>query len=130
MHLRRRFTLPLPGGRTLALGDRPLVMGIVNVTPDSFSDGGRYLDPVAAVASCRELLEEGADLLDLGGESTRPGSPDGLAFATPPARSHRHSSPRQHHNRGKASAGGRHGKRRTKHGKPMAAGGDAHARGA
>ncbi len=51
-------------------------MGIVNVTPDSFSDGGRYLDPGAAVARCHELLDEGADLLDLGGESTRPGSPD------------------------------------------------------
>jgi dihydropteroate synthase len=53
---------------------RPSVMGIVNVTPDSFSDGGRYLDPVAAVARCHELLAEGADVLDLGGESTRPGS--------------------------------------------------------
>jgi dihydropteroate synthase len=58
------------------LAERPLVMGIVNVTPDSFSDGGRYLDPGAAVARCHELLAEGADLVDLGGESTRPGSPD------------------------------------------------------
>jgi dihydropteroate synthase len=56
------------------LTDRVLVMGIVNVTPDSFSDGGRYLDPGLAVARCHELLAEGADLLDLGGESTRPGS--------------------------------------------------------
>jgi len=56
------------------LTDRVLVMGIVNVTPDSFSDGGRYLDAGAAVARCHELLAEGADLLDLGGESTRPGS--------------------------------------------------------
>jgi len=48
----------------------------VNVTPDSFSDGGRYLDPGLAVARCHELLAEGADLLDLGGESTRPGSAD------------------------------------------------------
>ena len=56
--------------------ERPLVMGIVNVTPDSFSDGGRYLDPGAAVERCHELLAEGADLLDLGGESTRPGSPN------------------------------------------------------
>jgi len=49
-------------------------MGIVNVTPDSFSDGGRYLDPGLAMARCHELLAEGADVLDLGGESTRPGS--------------------------------------------------------
>src|SRR5215471_3306645 len=59
---------------TFDLTDRVLVMGIVNVTPDSFSDGGRYLDPGLAVARCHELLAEGADLLDLGGESTRPGS--------------------------------------------------------
>ena len=50
-------------------------MGIVNVTPDSFSDGGRYLDPAVAVARCHELLDDGADVLDLGAESTRPGSP-------------------------------------------------------
>ena len=50
------------------------IMGIVNVTPDSFSDGGLYLDPEAAVAHGIELLEQGADILDIGGESTRPGS--------------------------------------------------------
>jgi dihydropteroate synthase len=67
-------------GRTLRCGrfllalDRPLVMGIVNVTPDSFSDGGRFLDPAAAVAQARRLVEEGADLIDLGAESTRPGA--------------------------------------------------------
>jgi len=54
--------------------DRPLVMGIVNVTPDSFSDGGRYDAPGNAIAHARQLLAEGADILDLGGESTRPGS--------------------------------------------------------
>ena len=53
---------------------RCLVMGVVNVTPDSFSDGGRWLDPGAAVAHGRRLLAEGADLLDVGGESTRPGA--------------------------------------------------------
>lgn len=53
---------------------RCLVMGVVNVTPDSFSDGGRWLDPDAAVAHGRRLLAEGADLLDVGGESTRPGA--------------------------------------------------------
>jgi dihydropteroate synthase len=52
----------------------PLVMGVVNVTPDSFSDGGRYDDPARAVAHGRELLAEGADILDVGGESTRPGA--------------------------------------------------------
>ena len=53
---------------------RPLLMGIVNITPDSFSDGGRYLDPPAAIAHGHRLIEEGADILDVGGESTRPGA--------------------------------------------------------
>jgi len=53
---------------------RTLVMGVVNVTPDSFSDGGKYVDPEAAIAHGRQLLAEGADLLDIGGESTRPGA--------------------------------------------------------
>jgi dihydropteroate synthase len=52
----------------------PLVMGVVNVTPDSFSDGGEFLEPEAAVAHGRQLVEEGADILDVGGESTRPGA--------------------------------------------------------
>ena len=55
-------------------GQRPAVMGIVNVTPDSFSDGGRFLDPDAAVAHGLELARNGADILDVGGESTRPGA--------------------------------------------------------
>jgi len=55
-------------------GARTAVMGIVNVTPDSFSDGGRFLDPDAAVAHGIELAEQGADVLDVGGESTRPGA--------------------------------------------------------
>ncbi len=58
--------------RTLACGLRPLVMGIVNVTPDSFSDGGRYHDTQAAVDHALELAAQGADILDIGGESTRP----------------------------------------------------------
>lgn len=58
--------------RTLDLVPRPLVMGIVNVTPDSFSDGGRFFDSCAAVEHALRLVEEGADLLDIGGESTRP----------------------------------------------------------
>ena len=53
---------------------RPLVMGIVNTTPDSFSDGGRFADPASAIAHCEQLLAEGADMLDIGGESTRPGA--------------------------------------------------------
>ena len=62
------------GGRELDCSARTLVMGIVNVTPDSFSDGGRFLDPEAAVRHGLELVEDGADILDVGGESTRPGS--------------------------------------------------------
>ncbi len=60
-------------GRMLAF-DRPLICGIVNVTPDSFSDGGRFLDPQQAIEHGLSLVEEGADLLDIGGESTRPGA--------------------------------------------------------
>ena len=60
--------------RTLALGQRTRVMGVVNITPDSFSDGGSYFAPEAAVEHALALLDEGADLLDLGAESTRPGS--------------------------------------------------------
>jgi dihydropteroate synthase len=60
-----KFTLPL---------DRPLIMGVLNVTPDSFSDGGHFLPTGAAVAHARRLVDEGADLLDIGGESTRPGA--------------------------------------------------------
>ncbi len=61
-------------GARLFEGPGPFLMGIVNVTPDSFSDGGRYLDPEAAVAHALRLAEEGADLVDVGGESTRPGA--------------------------------------------------------
>lgn len=60
--------------RGFVVGEKTLVMGVVNVTPDSFSDGGRWLDPSAAIAHARRLVEEGADLLDIGGESTRPGA--------------------------------------------------------
>lgn len=62
------------GDRAFALGERTLVMGIVNVTPDSFSDGGRFLGVDAAVDHALRLLDDGADVLDLGGESTRPGA--------------------------------------------------------
>jgi len=60
--------------RILHWQERPLVMGVLNVTPDSFSDGGQYLDPEAALDRALELEAEGADILDLGGESTRPGA--------------------------------------------------------
>lgn len=69
--------------RTLELGRRTLVMGVVNVTPDSFSDGGLFFEPEAAVAHALALLNEGADLLDLGAESTRPGSRAGSAISSP-----------------------------------------------
>lgn len=60
-------------GRVLEL-DRPVVMGVLNVTPDSFSDGGRYLDPDAALAQAERMAAEGAAIIDIGGESTRPGA--------------------------------------------------------
>lgn len=66
------WRIPCAGG-VLELGERTLVMGILNITPDSFYDGGRYADPGAAVERAWEMVAEGADLLDLGGESTRPG---------------------------------------------------------
>jgi dihydropteroate synthase len=62
------------GKRALELGKRTLIMGVVNVTPDSFSDGGRYLDSGKAAAQVLQLLEQGADIIDVGGESTRPGA--------------------------------------------------------
>ena len=68
--------------RTLELGARTLVMGVVNITPDSFSDGGRFLDAEAAVEQGLRLLDEGADIVDLGAESTRPGSRAGGAAGT------------------------------------------------
>jgi dihydropteroate synthase len=71
--LAARLTAPRPPWAGFAL-DRPLVMGIVNVTPDSFSDGGAFLDPAAAIAHGHRLWAEGADFLDIGGESTRPGA--------------------------------------------------------
>ena len=61
-------------GRTVALGSRTLILGVVNVTPDSFSDGGLYLEPVRAIEHGVELARQGADWIDVGGESTRPGS--------------------------------------------------------
>ena len=66
--------MPLAAGGSLALGDRVLIMGVINATPDSFSDGGQLLDPARAIDAGVRMVEEGADLLDVGGESTRPGA--------------------------------------------------------
>jgi dihydropteroate synthase len=79
MFRRAKFKLRLPAAagqpaRTLVLGERTLVMGILNVTPDSFSDGGKFLNVDAAVARALEIERVGADIIDIGGESTRPGS--------------------------------------------------------
>jgi dihydropteroate synthase len=82
------------GSRTIELGRRTLIMGVVNVTPDSFSDGGLYFDAEKAVAHAEQLLSEGATLIDVGGESTRPGagveppgkSADGPSAAESPVR--------------------------------------------
>jgi dihydropteroate synthase len=73
MFRRNRFRLQIRS-RTLLLGEKTLVMGVLNVTPDSFSDGGAYLDPSRAVARALEIEHLGAHLLDIGGESTRPGA--------------------------------------------------------
>src|SRR5215469_15437586 len=62
------------GSRALELGKRTLIMGVVNVTPDSFSDGGAFLDRDKAVEHAERLIEEGADIVGVGGESTRPGA--------------------------------------------------------
>ena len=62
------------GSRTLLLGKRTLIMGVLNVTPDSFSDGGKFLDKDLAVEHALQLLQDGADIIDIGGESTRPGA--------------------------------------------------------
>ncbi len=68
--------------RTLELGRRTLIMGVINITPDSFSDGASFLAPEAAIAHAAQLLDEGADLLDLGAESTRPGSRAGSVLGS------------------------------------------------
>src|SRR5208337_2679115 len=70
---KRHFVWKL-AGRELLLGERTLLMGVLNITPDSFSDGGKYSDPDRAFARAIELEEQGADIIDIGAESTRPGS--------------------------------------------------------
>jgi len=73
MRLRPEFEIEI-AGRTVRLGERTLVMGVLNVTPDSFSDGGLYLAPERALQRGLQLVREGADWIDVGGETTRPGS--------------------------------------------------------
>jgi len=73
MFTRSRYNLRLPS-RTLRLGERTLIMGVLNVTPDSFYDGGRYADAPSAIERAFELEQAGADILDIGAESTRPGA--------------------------------------------------------
>ena len=67
-------SFPLPGNRRLTIAHAPAVMGVINTTPDSFSDGGVHLEPKAAIESALRMVEDGAAILDIGGESTRPGA--------------------------------------------------------
>jgi len=67
-------SIPLPGGRIIDLSKGPVVMGVINATPDSFSDGGEHLEPSRAIERAFEMVEEGAGIIDIGGESSRPGS--------------------------------------------------------
>jgi dihydropteroate synthase len=71
---RARYEVPLPNRAALSMGARTLVMGVINVTPDSFSDGGVRFDPSRAVEDGLRMMSEGADIIDIGGESTRPGA--------------------------------------------------------
>jgi dihydropteroate synthase len=74
MSPRKQYSIGLPGRAPLDLGGRTLIMGIINVTPDSFADGGRRFDPALAIADGLKMIADGADILDVGGESTRPGA--------------------------------------------------------
>jgi len=74
LHPRKLFSVPLPDGRALDLGERTLVMGILNVTPDSFAEPGPRTDPARAAEDALRMEEDGADIVDVGGESTRPGA--------------------------------------------------------
>lgn len=74
MFARRHYSVPLPGRAPLLLGGRTLVMGIINVTPDSFANGGLRFDAGRAIDAGLQMIDDGADILDVGGESTRPGA--------------------------------------------------------
>ena len=75
------YSVPLPGGHHIALGAMPVIMGILNVTPDSFSDGDSYADTDAVVRRAQEMVRQGVSILDVGGESTRPGADEVSAQA-------------------------------------------------
>jgi len=66
------YKLRLPRNRQMVLGERTLIMGVLNVTPDSFSDGGRFFDKPKAIERAKEMIDEGVDIIDIGGESARP----------------------------------------------------------
>ncbi|HEY6328055.1 MAG TPA: dihydropteroate synthase [Blastocatellia bacterium] len=72
--MRAKYTIDLPNREPLELGERTLIVGVVNVTPDSFSDGGEFLDPSRAIERAIQMEAEGADIIEIGGESTRPGA--------------------------------------------------------
>ncbi|MEK6321840.1 MAG: dihydropteroate synthase [Acidobacteriota bacterium] len=72
--MRKAFIIKLRDGTTMALGARTVVVGVLNITPDSFSDGGRNFEPAAAIDRALEMESEGADIIEVGGESTRPGA--------------------------------------------------------
>src|SRR5690242_1017228 len=72
--MRRPYVLNLNNEKTIELGDRTIVVGVLNVTPDSFSDGGLSLEPARAIERTFEMEAEGADIIEIGGESTRPGA--------------------------------------------------------
>jgi len=72
--MRTRFEIPLRDGRHIELGLRTLIVGVLNVTPDSFSDGGRHFSMTAAIEHAHKMQEDGADIIEVGGESTRPGA--------------------------------------------------------
>jgi dihydropteroate synthase len=72
--MRRMFVIKLDDGRSISLGERTIVVGVLNVTPDSFSDGGQNFEPARAIDRALEMEEEGADIIEVGGESTRPGA--------------------------------------------------------
>lgn len=72
--MRRKFAVELSDGKTMDLGARTIVVGVLNVTPDSFSDGGKNFEPARAIERALEMENEGADVIEVGGESTRPGA--------------------------------------------------------
>jgi dihydropteroate synthase len=72
--MRRMFVIKLDDGRSISLGERTIVVGVLNVTPDSFSDGGQHFEPARAIDRALEMESEGADIIEVGGESTRPGA--------------------------------------------------------